>query len=93
MKENLLAVCQRCHEEAPASFPDAWLSHYEPSLAVAPLVFLIKVAYWFFIPFVILGLSIQIFMHLVLFPRRKRVLKSTGTSVRGTRAGGRSTGD
>ena len=71
MKQKLLNVCIRCHEEASESFPDAWLSHYEPSLTKAPLVFAVKLGYWIFIPFVIIGLGLQIFAHLVLFPRRK----------------------
>jgi hypothetical protein len=31
MKENLLEICRQCHSDATTSFPDAWLSHYEPS--------------------------------------------------------------
>jgi cytochrome b subunit of formate dehydrogenase len=72
MKQNLVAVCRNCHADASDSFPDAWLSHWEPSLDKAPLVFLIRVGYWIFIPFVIVGLSLQIFAHLVAFGRRKR---------------------
>lgn len=72
MKEHLLQVCRRCHPDATENFPDAWLSHYEPSPTRAPLVFAVKLAYWIFIPFVIIGLGLQIFAHVVLFPRRKR---------------------
>jgi predicted CXXCH cytochrome family protein len=31
IKENLLVVCQECHPDVAANFPDAWLHHYEPS--------------------------------------------------------------
>lgn len=72
LKENLQKVCQKCHQEASATFPDAWLSHYEPNLQNAPLVFAVKLGYWVFIPFVIIGLSLQIFAHVVLFPRIQR---------------------
>lgn len=78
MKDNLLQVCQKCHADASENFPDAWLSHYEPDLANAPLVFAVKVGYWVFIPFVILGLSLQIFAHLVLFPRVQRRNRAKG---------------
>jgi nitrate/TMAO reductase-like tetraheme cytochrome c subunit len=64
IKENLLVTCKKCHADAKADFPASWLSHYEPSLTKAPLVFLIKAAYWFFIPFMIGGLALQIVLHL-----------------------------
>lgn len=78
MKDNLLKVCQKCHIDASDSFPDAWLSHYEPDLDNAPLVFAVKLSYWIFIPFVIIGLSLQIFAHLVLFPRVQRRRRQKG---------------
>lgn len=64
MKSNLQKTCGRCHADTNANFPDAWLSHYEPSLERAPLVFAVKVAYWLLIPFMIGGLGLQIFLHL-----------------------------
>ena len=33
MKANLQKTCTKCHADANANFPGAWLSHYEPSLA------------------------------------------------------------
>lgn len=81
MKDNLQQVCRGCHEDASTSFPDAWLSHYEPSLDKAPLVFAVKLSYWVFIPFVIVGLSLQIFAHLVLFPRVRRRRIAAGHHV------------
>jgi predicted CXXCH cytochrome family protein len=64
IKQNLLASCRKCHPDARADFPASWLSHYEPSLAKTPLVWLIKVAYLIFIPFMIGGLALQLVLHL-----------------------------
>ncbi len=64
MKANLLKSCQKCHPDATESFPAAWLSHYEPSPGKAPLVYYVKLFYKFFIPFVVLGLVLQILLHL-----------------------------
>ena len=64
IRANLVAVCQRCHPDATENFPAAWLSHYEPSLSRAPLVFLVKLFYRVFIPFVIAGLAFQVLLDL-----------------------------
>ncbi len=64
MKENLLKVCQKCHPTATANFPAAWLSHYEPSPQKASLVYYVKLFYKIFIPFVIIGLALQILLHI-----------------------------
>ncbi|HXW03824.1 MAG TPA: cytochrome c3 family protein [Vicinamibacterales bacterium] len=64
MKSNLQKTCQKCHEGANPNFPDAWLSHYEPSLQRAPLVYGVKLAYAMIIPFMIGGLGLQILLHL-----------------------------
>lgn len=64
LKENLLETCRQCHPGASESFPQAWLSHYEPSLSRAPLVLLVKVFYRIFIPVVVVGLSIQVVINL-----------------------------
>ena len=64
MKTNLVKVCQKCHPEATESFPAAWLSHYEPSPEKAPLVYYVRLFYQFFIPFVVLGLVLQVFLHI-----------------------------
>jgi hypothetical protein len=63
VKANLVKTCRRCHPGATDSFPAAWLSHYEPSLKTAPLVFMVQAFYWVFIPFVIGGLVLQIVLH------------------------------
>lgn len=64
LKANLLATCQKCHAGATADFPSSWLSHYEPSLKRAPLVYLVKLFYLGFIPFMIGGLLLQVILHL-----------------------------
>jgi predicted CXXCH cytochrome family protein len=64
MRANLLKTCQRCHPGATANFPQAWLSHYEPSWNKAPIVYGVKIFYAILIPFMIGGLAIQILMHL-----------------------------
>jgi hypothetical protein len=51
--ENLLGTCQRCHPDATANFPASWLSHYEPTLGKAPLVFGVNLFYQILIPGVI----------------------------------------
>jgi len=64
MKATVTAVCAKCHKDASPSFPAAWLSHYEPSLKRAPLVWAVGVFYKIFIPFIIGGLCLQILLHL-----------------------------
>jgi hypothetical protein len=64
MKERVAQVCADCHEGAAADFPAAWLSHYRPSLRHAPLVFLVDVFYKILIPFMVVGLGLQVLLHL-----------------------------
>lgn len=64
IKANLATTCRRCHENASDTFPDSWLSHYEPSWSHAPAVYAVKLAYAAFIPFVIGGLILQMLLHL-----------------------------
>lgn len=64
IKANLVKRCQKCHPGATDAFPDTWLSHYEPSLSNAPLVFLINLTYLIFIPFMMVGLLLQILLHI-----------------------------
>jgi hypothetical protein len=58
MKANLMGTCQRCHPDAESDFPDAWLSHYEPSFDRTPLVALADVIYSIMIPTVVGGLGV-----------------------------------
>jgi Zn-finger protein len=64
MKARVAGVCAGCHPGAATDFPAAWLSHYPPSLRHAPLVFLIDLAYQIFIPFMVVGLGLQVVLHL-----------------------------
>lgn len=64
MKARAQAVCVSCHEEASSDFSAAWLSHYRPSLSHAPLVFLVTIFYRIFIPFMVVGLLLQVCLHL-----------------------------
>ncbi|MCZ2127674.1 MAG: ammonia-forming cytochrome c nitrite reductase subunit c552 [Anaerolineales bacterium] len=56
MQDNLLTKCQRCHPDATANFPAAWMGHYEPSPTHYPLVYYVNLFYKFFIPMVLGGM-------------------------------------
>lgn len=64
VKANLVKRCRQCHEDATDDFPDAWMSHYQPTLATAPLIFMINQAYRIFIPVMVLGIILQILLHI-----------------------------
>src|SRR5829696_4282139 len=56
-KKNLLVKCQQCHPDATTStFTDAWMSHYEPSPKVFPMVYYVNLFYKIFIPAVLGGM-------------------------------------
>jgi predicted CXXCH cytochrome family protein len=71
MKRTVEAVCTGCHEDAAPGFPAAWLSHYPPSLEHAPLVFLVGLFYKIFIPFMVVGLALQVGLHFYRFSIRQ----------------------
>lgn len=50
IKANLLATCQQCHPDANENFPDAWTSHFQPSLEHNPLVYFVNLFYQIVIP-------------------------------------------
>ncbi|GMQ77955.1 MAG: hypothetical protein BMS9Abin02_0447 [Anaerolineae bacterium] len=50
IKVNLLETCRQCHPDASENFPDAWTSHFKPSLEHNPMVFLVDTFYEIFIP-------------------------------------------
>jgi predicted CXXCH cytochrome family protein len=64
LKRTLLKRCQTCHTNATENFPDAWLSHYKPSLTNAPLVFIVEQFYKIILPLMVIGLLFQIFLHI-----------------------------
>lgn len=60
-KKNLLVKCQQCHPDATTStFTDAWMSHYEPSPKVFPMVYYVNLFYKFFIPAVLGGMTFYV---------------------------------
>jgi len=71
IKSNLLATCRKCHPDATDNFPDAWLSHYQPSLNKASIVYFIKVYYWILIPVMIGGLLLHILLDLWRLARNR----------------------
>ena len=74
IKQNLLKRCQQCHPDATINFPDAWLSHYIPSTEHHPLVYSVNLFYMIFIPTVLGGMGILVFMDAgaSLFKRYRR---------------------
>lgn len=58
IKENLVTTCQRCHPDAGASFPSAWLGHYRPSPDHWPIVYYVDLFYRIFIPTVLGGMGV-----------------------------------
>ena len=50
--------------QATPEFADAWVSHWEPSLQNAPLVWAVKAVYAVMIPGIMLGLVLHILLHL-----------------------------
>ena len=64
VKENLTKKCQKCHDNATENFPDAWLSHYEPSLKKASGVFMVNLLYTIFLPIMVAGLIVQVLLHI-----------------------------
>jgi hypothetical protein len=60
IKANLLIACRQCHPDATENFPDAWTSHYEPSLEHNPLVYLVDSFYQVVIPVTLIGLGFLI---------------------------------
>jgi predicted CXXCH cytochrome family protein len=58
MKANLAKTCQKCHPQANIEFPDAWLSHYQPSPQKAPLVYYVNLFYKILIPTTVGGMLV-----------------------------------
>lgn len=63
LRANLVKTCARCHEGASDNFPSAWMSHYEPTWEKAPLVYGVQKFYDVLIPFMMIGLVLQILLH------------------------------
>lgn len=63
-KENLLSRCRRCHPDATANFPDAWLSHYIPTPDNSPLTYYVDLFYKIFIPGLLGGMGVLVLLDL-----------------------------
>ncbi len=63
-KKTLQKRCKTCHSNASENFPDAWISHYKPSLTNAPMVFIVEQFYKIMMPLMVIGLLFQIFLHI-----------------------------
>ena len=74
LRENLLIKCQRCHPDATANFPGAWLSHYEPSPQHSPIVYFVTLFYKIMIPSIIGGMVFFIITDIY----RRRVNRAKG---------------
>jgi nitrate/TMAO reductase-like tetraheme cytochrome c subunit len=64
VKANLVKRCRKCHKNATENFPDTWLSHYMPTLSNAPLVFMVNTIYKVLLPVMVVGLFLQILLHI-----------------------------
>lgn len=64
LKANLVNTCRTCHTEAGTQFPDAWMSHYEPTWKETPVLMAVKAGYGVLIPFIIGGMMLQVLLHL-----------------------------
>ena len=71
VKQNLVETCRRCHEDATTNFPSAWLSHYEPSINKATLVYLVKQYYRILIPVMVVGLGLNVALDLWRLARNR----------------------
>lgn len=64
LRANLVNTCRSCHTDASVAFPDAWLSHYEPTWEQTPVLQAVKLGYGVLIPFIIGGMLLQMLLHL-----------------------------
>ncbi|NIA24573.1 MAG: cytochrome C [Gammaproteobacteria bacterium] len=71
-KTNLLTTCRRCHPDADANFPTAWMSHYTATPEEWPLVYYAKLFYRILIPTVIGGMLLYVIIDVVGRYRERR---------------------
>jgi len=64
LKRKLLVRCRTCHNGANENFPDAWLSHYEPSLKKTPVIYLTQLSYKILLPLMVIGIVLQVLLHI-----------------------------
>jgi cytochrome b subunit of formate dehydrogenase len=60
VKALMLRRCRQCHADASVDFPDAWLSHYTPSLSRTPALFVVDWAYRLLLPLILLGMLLHV---------------------------------
>jgi len=60
---QLSAICFRCHQRSDAGLAGAWVGHARVGPDHQPLIWLVRIFYFFTIPFVLLGLTIVIFFQ------------------------------
>jgi predicted CXXCH cytochrome family protein len=71
VKQNLVTTCRKCHQDATANFPSAWLSHYEPDIRNAPLVYFVVVYYKILIPVMVVGLGLNVALDMWRLARNR----------------------
>ncbi len=81
IKSMLLQKCQQCHARASGDFPDAWLSHYIPSLSSAPALFIANRAYMLLLPLLLLGMLLQVLLHVWRYVAGQAGLKKAATAT------------
>lgn len=64
IRERVALVCRRCHQNVPDAFADAWLSHYAPTLASAPIVWTTKWTFHILYLLLLGGLALHVLLHL-----------------------------
>jgi len=60
---QISAVCLRCHTRSDARLAGAWVGHARVGPEHQPLIWLVRLFYFFIIPFVLLGLAFVIFFQ------------------------------
>lgn len=72
-------VCGECHDGDNRKLAQAWIGHDDVGPGNRPLIFLIKLGYYFLIPFMLLGLGIHIAFQLLTARRNgARMWESEG---------------
>jgi cytochrome b subunit of formate dehydrogenase len=79
VKALLLRKCRQCHQDASIAFPDAWLSHYTPSLSRTPVLFLVDRSYTVLLPLMLLGMLLHVVLH-----ARRHVVGRTAAATAGS---------
>ncbi|GMV06570.1 MAG: hypothetical protein AMXMBFR53_28460 [Gemmatimonadota bacterium] len=78
-EEAVAEVCLQCHDQGEARIAGAWLGHDPIGPRTQPVIWLVRLFYYFLIPFMLTGLTLNILFHLI-DQRRKgaRVMQTEG---------------